>query len=99
MEIDKAKLMNAIKSVVLVGSVCVCQRGILGIVTSLPKCGKSRCSKSYKGITLEGKPWTSVRPTFLCRSMKDYLIQQRKEGYAQGIKVAHGMVREMLTSL
>lgn len=45
-----------------IGNVCVCKRGIVGIVTKKQK-------NKYKGITLSGKAWESKSPMFLANNI------------------------------
>lgn len=57
------------------GNVCVCQHGIVGIVSEI-KTSVSKLTKEfvtlYKGVTLDGKPWQSVKPRFIANSHEEY---------------------------
>ena len=60
-----------------VGSVCTCQRGIVGIVTRCLK--KHNRVIRYEGFTLDGGNWTSIEPELMYDSVREYIDAIVKE--------------------
>lgn len=62
----------------MIGKVCACSKGIIGIVTAMhtTKLGQ----RVYSGISMFGGKWQSVQPTILAECLADYvnnLVEER----------------------
>lgn len=66
-------------SLIKIGTVCVCQRGIIGIVSKIRSytCRDTgRPIVMFEGYTLNNKPWQSSKPFFIAESIEAYYIAQ-----------------------
>ena len=68
-----------------IGSVCICQNGIIGIISKIQyrytyreRLGDiTKCKKYYTGFTLDGYLWESENPMLLAETVLDYMKQEQ----------------------
>jgi hypothetical protein len=66
----------------MIGKVCACSKGIIGVVTAIhtTKLGQ----RVYSGLNMRGGSWQSVQPTIIADSLEDYINSLvEKQVYAQ----------------